>query len=138
MIETPKLAVDVIIRRPNNHIILIQRKNPPYGWALPGGFVDVGESPRAAAIRECREETSLITNLQDIEFLGLYGEPDRDPRFHVASAVYIVYRTAGAPKAKDDAIDLREFSLDNLPELAFDHAAILNDYRAYARWGFNQ
>jgi 8-oxo-dGTP diphosphatase len=125
--RNPFPTVDIIIELPGG-IVLIERKNPPYGWALPGGFVDYGESLESAAVRESREETSLeVTNLR---LLGCYSDPGRDDRMHTISTVYIA-SGRGEPQAADDAANLRIFQLDNLPEaLCFDHAAILADYAA--------
>ena len=110
----------------NGSIVLIKRKNPPFGWALPGGFVDYGESLEAAAIREAEEETSLKVELQ--YQLGAYSDPKRDPRFHTISVVFIAI-SAGVPKAADDAKDVGVFGRDSLPDdLAFDHGKILQDY----------
>jgi 8-oxo-dGTP diphosphatase len=128
----PLIAVDVIIEI-NARIVLIERKNYPPGWAIPGGFVDVGESVEAAAIREMREETSLDVELTDL--LGVYSRPDRDPRGHTVSLVY-VGRAQGAPRADDDAKNAGLFALDALPApLAFDHVEILADYRRYKQTG---
>ena len=133
---TPLLTVDTIIEisnQPNRPVVLIERRYPPPGWALPGGFVDVGESLEQAAIREAREETSLDISL--ITLLGCYSDPSRDSRGHTVSAVYIA-ESSGIPKAADDAKNLALFTLDNLPaQLAFDHNRILEDYRAYRQTG---
>ena len=107
-------------------IVLIQRKNPPFGWALPGGFVDYGESLEDAAVREAKEETSLDVVL--VRQFHTYSEPGRDPRQHTITTVYIA-TAKGQPIGKDDAIKAEIFSLDNLPvEMAFDHSQILEDY----------
>jgi 8-oxo-dGTP diphosphatase len=128
----PLIAADVIIEV-GGRIVLIERKNNPPGWAIPGGFVDVGEPVEAAAIREMREETTLEVELTDL--LGVYSRPDRDPRGHTISVVY-VGRAQGSPRGGDDAKDARLFSLDALPApLAFDHAEILVDYRRYKETG---
>lgn len=124
--RNPIPTVDIIIEVNNDGIILIRRKNPPYGWALPGGYVDYGESLEAAAIREAKEETSLDVEL--IRQFHTYSDPDRDPRGHTISTVFIA-RAEGLPEAGDDARELRIFSRNNLPqELAFDHSKILQDY----------
>jgi len=134
--RTPLLAADVIIElidRPDRPIVLIERRNPPPGWALPGGFVDVGETVESAARREALEETALRVRL--IHLLGCYSNPQRDPRGHTASLVYIG-EAQGEPKAQDDARRVKIFSPDKLPEpLAFDHARILSDYRAFRPHG---
>jgi 8-oxo-dGTP diphosphatase len=134
--ETPKLAVDIIIElvdQPGRPILLIERKNPPYGWALPGGFVDVGETLEHAAMREAAEEISLTVTLNML--LGCYSSPDRDLRGHTVSAVYIA-EANGTPQAADDAANVQSFTLDTLPEkLAFDHDLILADYRNYLKEG---
>jgi 8-oxo-dGTP diphosphatase len=128
----PPIAADVIIEI-DGRIVLIERKNYPHGWAIPGGFVDVGETVEAAAMREMREETGLEVELTDL--LGVYARPDRDPRGHTVSLVY-VGRAQGAPRAGDDAQAAALFSLDAVPApLAFDHAEILADYRRYKQTG---
>lgn len=133
---TPALAADAIIEltdRPDRPIVLIKRKNPPYGWAIPGGFVDIGETVEHAARREALEETGLIVKLQVL--LGVYSDPSRDTRGHTATAVYVA-DAKGDPVAADDAAAVGIFSLDALPgELAFDHAQVLADYRVYRRRG---
>ncbi len=133
---TPLLASDIIIElidRPNRPIVLIRRKYPPFGWALPGGFVDVGETVETAAVREAREETGLEVSLKAL--LGCYSDPRRDPRAHTASAVFVA-EARGRPAARDDAADSAVFGLDHLPaELAFDHRRILQDYRVFRETG---
>ncbi len=126
--KTPLLTVDIIIRFKNG-IVLIERKNPPSGWALPGGFVDVGESVETAAVREAREETSLEVRL--MEQFHVYSEPGRDPRFHTASVVFIA-EGDGILKGADDARKAEVFTADNLPQaIAFDHGRIIKDYFEY-------
>ncbi len=123
--KNPVPTVDVIIEI-GDQIVLIERKNPPYGWAIPGGFVDYGESVEDAARREAREETSLDVALRSL--LGVYSSPDRDPRFHTISTVFIG-RAEGKPVAADDAKTVGLFSAGNVPDaMAFDHAEILKDY----------
>lgn len=133
---TPLLTVDTIIEltnQPHRPIVLIERRYPPFGWALPGGFVDVGESLEQAAIREAKEETCLDISLKTL--LGCYSDPSRDNRGHTASAVYIA-ESDGIPKAADDAKNLTVFTLDEMPELlAFDHNQILEDYRVFRETG---
>lgn len=134
--ETPLIAADAIIElvdRPERPIVLIERANPPYGWAIPGGFVDVGERVELAAVREALEETGLRVSLSAL--LGVYSDPARDPRGHTVTAVY-VGEARGEPRALDDARSLGVFRLDQLPaNLAFDHALVLADYRAYREAG---
>jgi len=133
---TPLLTVDVIIEmadRPGRPIVLIQRRNPPHGWAIPGGFVDVGEPLEHAALREALEETCLRVTLKSL--LGCYSDPGRDPRGHTVSAVY-VGNAQGEPQAADDAADIGLFAPDAVPaDLAFDHSLILADYRHYLETG---
>lgn len=134
--ETPLLTVDIIIRltdRDEAPLVLIERKNPPHGLALPGGFVDVGETLEQAAVREAAEETGLQVELHSL--LGCYSDPGRDPRGHTVSAVYIA-SARGEPQAADDArairlVDPEQSSL----KLVFDHALILADYRRYLASG---
>ncbi len=124
--KSPQPTVDIIIEIQNSGIVLIKRKNPPYGWALPGGFVDYGESLEDAAVREAKEETSLDVKL--IKQLHTYSDPLRDPRFHTISTVFIA-EAVGYPIGKDDASDARIFTASTVPEtLAFDHKHILADY----------
>lgn len=128
--RNPFPTVDIIIeiQRPDGQegIVLIERKNPPYGWALPGGFVEYGESLEEAARREALEETSLEVEL--VRQFHTYSAPDRDPRFHTISTVFIA-RSRGTPRAKDDARAIGIFTPQeiNFP-LAFDHGKILEDY----------
>jgi ADP-ribose pyrophosphatase YjhB (NUDIX family) len=131
-IKTPLLTVDIIIRYKDG-IVLIERKNPPPGWALPGGFVDVGESVENAAIREAKEETSLDVTL--IEQFHAYSKPIRDPRFHTVSVVFIG-KGEGVLKGMDDARRAEIFTENTLPEaIAFDHRVIITDYFNYLRSG---
>lgn len=122
--RNPVPTVDVIIEL-DGGIVLIERKNPPFGWALPGGFVDYGESFEQAAGREAYEETGLRVTLT--EQLHTYSDPGRDPRLHTATTVFIA-TASGTPQAADDALRVGIFSRNNLPELVFDHARILADY----------
>ena len=128
----PLPTVDVVIEI-GDRIVLIRRRNPPPGWALPGGFVDAGESVGDAARREAREETALDVELT--ELLGVYSDPSRDPRGPTISAVF-VGRATGTPQAGDDAAGAQLFGENDLPApLAFDHAQILADYFRYRRTG---
>lgn len=130
--ETPTLAADAIIElitRLDRPIVLIKRKNPPFGWAIPGGFVDIGETIEQAARREAMEETGLVVRLRLL--LGVYSDPSRDARGHTATAVYIA-EAEGQPVAADDAEAVGIFTMDALPSpLAFDHAMVLEDYRRF-------
>lgn len=122
--RNPVPTVDIIIEV-ENKIVLIKRKNPPHGWAIPGGFVDYGESFETAAVREAEEETGIkVSNLQQFK---TYSDPARDARQHTASTVFIATGTEH-PIAADDAISAGLFSEGNLPELVFDHKEILMDY----------
>jgi ADP-ribose pyrophosphatase YjhB (NUDIX family) len=124
--QNPFPTVDIIIEIESRGIVLIKRKNPPYGWAIPGGFVDYGESLEDAAIREAKEETNLEVKL--IRQFHTYSDPKRDPRHHSISTVYVA-KGKGIPKAKDDAVEIGIFIQSNLPDqIAFDHRSILNDY----------
>jgi ADP-ribose pyrophosphatase YjhB (NUDIX family) len=128
--KNPSPTVDIIIEIETEDgrkgIILIKRKNPPSGWALPGGFVDYGESLEQAAVREAKEETSLDIQLQ--YQMHTYSDPKRDPRKHTISTVFVA-QAAGDPIAQDDAQEIEVFSENQLNfPLAFDHAKILEDY----------
>ncbi|MFZ2311696.1 MAG: NUDIX hydrolase [Methylobacter sp.] len=133
---TPLLAADAIIELtdfPGRPIVLIERANPPYGWAIPGGFVDLGEIVEQAAVREAQEEVGLEVRL--ITLLGIYSDPVRDSRGHTVTAVYVA-EAEGTPVAADDAKNCRLFRLDELPAtLAFDHAQVLADYKKYRETG---
>jgi 8-oxo-dGTP diphosphatase len=123
----PKLTVDILIEMgPARDIVLVRRKNPPFGWALPGGFVDEGETVEEAAMREAREETCLEVEL--VRQFHVYSDPSRDPRGHTVSVVF-VGRAEGVPRGADDAKEARAFPRNALPrELAFDHDQILRDF----------
>jgi len=130
--RNPVPTVDIIIEI-GNKIVLIERRHEPFGWAIPGGFVDYGEKLEDAAWREAKEETSLDVTLKCL--LGVYSSPRRDPRRHTISAVYIA-SAKGRPEAADDAKNLGLFALNAVPaEMAFDHAEILADYRRYKKSG---
>ncbi len=129
---TPALTVDVVIELlddPARRIVLIERASPPFGWALPGGFVDPGETLEEAARREMREETGLQVRLTAL--LGCYSSPARDPRGHSVGVVF-VGEARGVPRGGDDARVAQAFAADAPPALAFDHGDILADYRALA------
>ena len=125
--RTPLLTVDAIIRTPKG-IVLIKRRFEPYGWALPGGFVEIGETVETAVGREALEETGL--EITDLWLVGIYSDPDRDPRFHTVSAVFGA-TASSEPIGGDDALRAVAFSENNLPEpIVFDHAKILRDFLA--------
>ena len=126
--SNPIPTVDIIIEL-DDGIILIERKNEPHGWALPGGFVDYGESVEQAAHREAREETGM--EVSELVLLGVYSDPSRDTRLHTISTVFMA-QGQGVPQAGDDAAHLRIFPLSALPhQLCFDHRRILDDYLRY-------
>jgi len=124
--DEPYVTVDIIIELPEG-VILIERSNPPYGWALPGGFVDPGESLEQAAIREAKEETNM--DLKDMRKFRTYSDPGRDPRFHTGSTVFIA-QGEGEPRFGDDAKGLKIVQYERLLDLeyAFDHKDIIKDY----------
>lgn len=126
--RNPVPTVDILVHIPGSGVVLIQRKNEPLGWALPGGFVDYGESVEAAAIREAKEETGLDVELTGL--LGVYSDPSRDPRQHTLSVVFTAQAVnLRALAAGDDAGGLDVFPVGNWPSpLCFDHARILDDY----------
>ena len=127
--RNPIPTVDVIIEI-TGKIVLIKRKNPPFGWALPGGFVDYGESFEDAAVREAFEETGLM--LRALEQFHTYSNPNRDTRMHTASTVYLA-QSDEIPTAGDDAAEAGLFAEGDLPELAFDHDRIVADYFAHKK-----
>lgn len=132
MIQTPFLAVDGIVEIYNDTgalegIVLIERLNTPKGIALPGGFVDIGETVETAVMREMKEEISLDITIQSL--LGVYSDPARDSRFHCVSVVFIC-KAVGVPKGADDAKEAFVYPLEDIPyeKLVFDHAKIIKDY----------
>lgn len=127
----PYVAVDAVVELPEG-IVLIERSNPPYGWALPGGFVDEGESVEHAIRREIREETAL--RLTDFQQMHVYSDPRRDPRFHTVTVLF-VGKGKGRPKAGDDAKGLRVIAYKDLlkQKYAFDHHSVIRDYLAWRR-----
>jgi ADP-ribose pyrophosphatase YjhB (NUDIX family) len=131
--RNPLLTVDIIIELPEGGIVLIERKNPPHGWALPGGFVDYGESIEHAAVREAKEETSLDVTLT--EQFYTYSDPARDARHHTVSDVFIG-TARGIPRGADDARTAGIFHESELPApLVFDHATIVRDYFLFKKTG---
>jgi 8-oxo-dGTP diphosphatase len=123
--------VDLIIAQ-GGGVVLIRRRNPPLGWALPGGFVDEGETVESAALREAMEETGLRVTLRELFYV--YSDPKRDSRQHNLSVVFTATAT-GTPKGADDAEEAKVFSLSELPDLVFDHTRILSDYQHYLATG---
>lgn len=124
--KNPKLTVDGVLFDGKN-ILLIKRKNPPFQhqWALPGGFVEYGETTEDAVVREVFEETGLKT--EPFDLLGVYSAPQRDPRGHTISVVYVVEKVSGSIRSADDAEDVMFLNSEDLPPLAFDHAQIIHD-----------
>lgn len=133
--RNPAPTVDIIIHDPERGVVLVERGNPPRGFALPGGFVDVGETVEQAAVREALEETNLHVTLDAL--LGVYSDPARDPRRHTMSTVFIAHASRSEePVAGDDAAGAAWHVLKTLPEgvpLAFDHARILRHFKAWLR-----
>lgn len=132
--KSPSLAADAVVLRQSKKvgldILLVKRKNPPYGWAFPGGFIDVGETCENAARRELEEETGLKSN--SARFLCIADDPARDPRQHVISTVYVVNINPGqTPVPRDDAKEVKWFNMYELPELAFDHLEIIKGHICY-------
>ena len=129
--KSPKTTIDAIILEPNESIILVKRRNPPFQeyWALPGGFVDLGEKVEDAVIRESKEETGL--DVEIIKLVGVYSDPDRDPRGHTISIVYLCRKRnpEDTPKGGDDAKEAKVFTREEIAnmKLAFDHGIILRD-----------
>ena len=132
--RNPYPTVDIIIETGRERqIVLVERRGPPPGWALPGGFVEYGETVEAAAVREAHEETGMRVTLTHL--LGVYSDPGRDPRFHTVSVVYVA-RGEGTPQGGDDARSAAFFPLAALPaEIAFDHRAIIEDYAMFKQTG---
>jgi 8-oxo-dGTP diphosphatase len=120
----PRISVDGIVIE-GRRVLLIQRKYDPFKgcWALPGGFVDYGETTEEAVIREFQEETGLQTRIQQL--VGVYSAPDRDPRGHTISVVYKLNVISGVLEAGDDAADVNYFNINQLPCLSFDHKKII-------------
>lgn len=124
--RNPIPTVDIIIEIEPGSVVLIERKNPPHGWAIPGGYVDYGESLEHCAVREAKEETSLDVTL--VRQFHTYSDPSRDKRHHSISTVFVA-TAKGAPRGADDALRAASFSKENLPaNIAFDHRRILEDY----------
>src|SRR5271157_3440752 len=126
--QTPRLTVDAIIIL-ENRLVLVKRKNPPYkgNFALPGGFVAIGESTEKAVIRESFEETCLLVEI--VKLVGVYSDPQRDPRGHIVSVCYLA-KGSGSLKSGSDAFSAELFELESIPELAFDHNKMINDAKS--------
>ena len=142
--KTPSLTVDGLVFR-NNRILLIKRKREPFKnkYALPGGFVDYGETTEKAVVREIWEETHLKTEINQL--IGIYSQPKRDPRRHTITIAYSLQVKSGTLKAGSDASLVKWFDLDSLPQLAFDHEQIITDFRnknkiatTYKGWDLNK
>jgi 8-oxo-dGTP diphosphatase len=128
----PPPTVDAILEIAPGKVLLVWRRYPPIGWALPGGFVETGESVEEACAREIFEETGLV--ITDHRQMHVYSDPMRDPRGQTISTVF-VSRPTGSPRAGDDAAEVATYPLDSLPDpICFDHARILEDFRV-SRWG---
>ncbi len=128
MRESPALTVDAVIVE-GGEVVLIKRRNPPFQgrWAIPGGFVEYGERVEDAVVREAREETGLEIKIDKL--IGVYSDPERDPRGHTVSIVFLCKAVGGQMKAGSDAMDVEKFNLNELPKLAFDHRLILEDVK---------
>lgn len=125
--QTPKLCVDLIVDMGAGMVVMLDRNNDPKGWALPGGFVEQGESVEEAAIRECYEETGLDVEL--IRQFHVYSNPKRDPRGTSASVVFLAKPIGGKLRKDQESKQIESYHMGNLPsEIAFDHREILNDY----------
>lgn len=126
--KNPKLTVDALVPM-RGGVLLVKRARPPFegAWVLPGGYVDYSERPEDAVLRELREEAGIEGRVAGL--VGVYGDPDRDPRGHQVSITYLVEHVAGEPRGGDDAAEARVWPLDALPELGFDHARMLADWR---------
>ena len=126
MYRNPALTVDGVLIE-GGKILLIKRGREPFKgkWALPGGFVEYGERVEDAVVREFREETSIETGIKAL--VGVYSDPKRDPRGHTVSIAYLLEKKGGELRGGDDASDARFFSIEEMPELAFDHAKIIED-----------
>lgn len=124
--RNPKVTVDGVVFD-RNKVLLIRRKNPPFRgkWALPGGFVEYGETVEKAIMRELLEETGLKVKPNSI--IGIYSDPRRDPRWHIITIAYLCKKTGGELKGGDDALEAKYFSVHELPEMAFDHRKIIKD-----------
>ena len=124
--KSPSLTVDGVIIK-DNKVLLIKRRNEPYKdkWAIPGGFVEYGEKTEDAVIREIKEETGLEAKIDGL--IGVYSDPDRDPRKHVVSIAYLLTDIKGKEKGGDDAKEAKWWYINDLPDLAFDHHNILDD-----------
>jgi len=133
--KNPTPTVDCFITLPGDRLVLIRRKNPPHGWALPGGYVDEGERLEQAAAREAKEETGLDVEL--VEQFFTYSDPLRDPRKHTLSTVFLAKAT-GEPNGGDDAAEAKAFGYDEIPPLVFDHAEIVRDVLLYLRQGMRR
>ena len=132
-VRNPLPTADVLIRMPGGKLVFVHRRNPPPGWAFPGGFIDVGETAEEAAVREVREETGLDVTLDSL--FHVYSDPQRDPRHHTLTVVFLG-RAGGVPSGGDDAAEARAFDPDEIPgNLAFDHHQILADYLHFERTG---
>lgn len=134
----PFPTADVVVINRNEEILLVKRRNPPHGFALPGGFIEYNESAEAAAIRELREETSLRLSMRNLKQFRTYSHPRRDPRFHTITVVFYAAVSRRSfqkkPKGGDDALSANWFPLKRLPrQIAFDHRKIIADFLKYRR-----
>jgi 8-oxo-dGTP diphosphatase len=139
--KKPSVTADLIVTRNNGlleEILLVKRKHEPYKnyWAMPGGFLDVDkETVEEAGVRELKEETCLVTSINDLELVGISSKLGKDPRGHIVSPFFYVKKYTGKPKGNDDAKELAWFPINQLPKMAFDHEEVIRKYKFWKKDG---